>query len=169
MKIALLGLALLLANPTPSWSGSNERERLEPIDVDPRAALTIWYPGDPKQQLPRQPGPRFRPSIAVVEGDRVPIARSPDGTCPRVQTELATYPEEVPLEFEEDGQHLWSPASTSRTSEHVDHERCEVVIDEARSQIQWERVPIKRPDARVRKLLEEAGLTIPVDVPPETP
>lgn len=169
MKIALLGLGLLLANPTPSCSGSDERERLDPIEVDPRAALIIWYPGDPKQQLPWQPGPHFRPSIAVVEGDHVPIARSPDGTCPKVQTELATYPEDVPVEFEEDGQHLWSPASTSQTSEHVDSERCEVVIDVAKSQIQWERVPVKRADARVRRLLEEAGLTIPVDVPPETP
>lgn len=168
MKIALLGLGLLLANPTHSWPGSNDRERLDPIDVDPRAALTIWYPGDPKQ-LPWQPGPPFRPSIAVIEGDRVPISRSPDGACPRVQTELTTYPEDVPLEFEEDGQHLWSPASTSQMSEHVDSERCEVVIDEARSQIQWERVPITYGDARVRKLMEEGVLTMPVDVPPESP
>ena len=164
----IVGLTLLLATPTPSWSGANERESLDPIDVDPRAALTIWYPGDPRQ-LPWLDGPPFRPAISVIEGDRVPIARSPDGTCPRVSVELDTYPEDPDVLFEEDGRHLWSPQSSSQTSEHVDTERCEVVVSEARSQIRWERIPITRPDARVRKRMEEAGLSLPVDAPDERP
>lgn len=168
MKRTLLGLTLLLLSPTPSWSESAERERLEPIDVDPRAALTISYPGDPKQSL-MEDGPKFRPSVSVVEGERVPISRSPDGTCPRVKVELETYPEDPEVLFEDDGQHLWAPQSASETSEEVDLERCEVVIVRARSQIRWERIPIKRPDARVRKHLEEAGFTLPVDAPPQLP
>lgn len=168
MKITLLGLGLLLVMPTTSWSASDEKESLEPIDVDPRAALTIWYPGDPRQ-LPWLDGPRFRPSVPVVEGERVSISRSPDGTCPRVQVELDTYPEEPAALFEDDGSHVWFPGSSSQTAEHVDTERCEVVVDEAKSQIRWDRVPIRRPDAGMRKHLEEAGLTIPVAAPPASP
>lgn len=168
MKSTLLGLGLLLLIPTASWSGSDERESLEPIDVDPRAALTIRYPGDPKQSL-LETGPNFRPSISVIEGDRVPITRSPDGTCPRVKVDLDLYPEEPEALFEEDGQHVWFPQSSSQISEDVDTERCEVVIVRARAQIRWERIPIKRPDARVRKELEEAGLSLPLDAPPPVP
>lgn len=168
VKLTLFGLALLLSSPTSAWSGSEERERLEPIDVDPRAALTIWYPGDPKQSI-FETGPQFRPSISVVEGERVPISRSPDGTCPKVKVDLDTYPENPELLFEDDGRHVWAPQSSSETSEDVDIERCEVVIVRARSQIRWERIPIKRPDARVRKHLEEAGLSLPADAPPQLP
>lgn len=168
MTSTLLALGLLLLIPTASWSGLDERESLEPIDVDPRAAVTIWYPGDPKRS-PFEGGPQFRPSISVVEGDRVPITRSPDGTCPRVKVDLDTYPEEPEALFEEDGQHVWFPQSSSQTAEDVDIERCEVVIVRARAEIRWERIPIRRPDARVRKQLEEAGLTLPADPPPQLP
>lgn len=165
IKRTLLGLGLLLAMPALSLSGSNEKETLAPIAVDPRATVTIWYPGD-RREPPWQDGPRSRPSVPVVEGQRVPIARSPDGTCPNVTVELATDPDAPPARFEDDGQHLWFPGSSSQTSEHVDTERCEVVVDEAKAQIRWKRVPITRPDARLRKQLEESGLKIPVDAPP---
>lgn len=168
MRLTLFALAVLILIPTHSWSESDERESLEPIDVDPRATLTIRYPGDPKQSL-METGPNFRPSISVIEGERVPISRAPDGSCPRVKVDLDLYPDSPDALFEDDGRHVWFPQSSSQTSEHVDTERCEVVITRARSQIRWERIPIRRPDARVRKHLEKSGISIPVDAPPGTP
>jgi hypothetical protein len=169
MKHTLLSMAVLLVVPMQSWGGSDEKENLAPIVVDPQATLTIRYPGDEPPLHGQHAGPPVRPDIPVVEGQRVPITRSPDGSCPKVRVDLRTYPEAPPAWFEDDGRHMWFPDSSSQTSERVDVERCEVVVDEAKSQIEWKRIRIRRPNARVRKLLEEMGIEIPIDPSHDVP
>ncbi len=162
MRIALLSIGVLLAIPMQSWSSSAENESLAPIPVDPQATMTIRYPGDDRPLIIWD-GPPLKPDIPVVEGERVPIARLPDGTCPRVHVYLWTYPEAPASWFEEDGRHLWFPGTSSRTAERVDAERCEVIVDEAKSWITWKRVEVRPPDARVRRLLAEMGMEVPID------
>lgn len=168
MKITLLSIGVLLLVPMQSWSGSDEKGSLASIAVDPRATLTIRYPGDDRP-LHWEHGPPIRPDIPVVEGQRVPISRLPDGSCPKVTAEIQTYPDEPEAFFEDDGRHLWYPASSSQMSEEVDVEHCEVIVAEAKAQIRWQRIEIRRSDARARKQLEAVGLKIPISRRARTP
>lgn len=164
MTITPFIVGVLLVIPMQSWSGSDEE--LAPIPVDPRATLLIRYPGEDRLMIVEQ-GPSVRPPIAVVEGQRVPITRLPDGSCPRVTTVLLTYPEQPPMWFEDDGRYLWYPGTSSQESERLDVEACEVVMDQVRSQIRWKRVEIRLPDAHMRQQLKRMGLKIPIDPLPE--
>ena len=148
-KVAAIGLALVIGLALPgdaqamrhgrSRHTDDDAPRGNPIDLEFTLAIRLpdedWSP-----DTEAVPCSRWITVPGVVEGQRVPVPKRADGTCPRrVKTEiLSDLPTQV--EFEPEGcmdevpstcTHWIQHAISAETSEYFDEDRCEVVIERA--------------------------------------
>ena len=138
---SIVGLALLMVVSLPRCAAATEDagEWLGRITVDFGFEFTIHLPWD--RSNAEGPCGRVMAVPDVAMGERIPLPRNADGSCPvRAQAELSDSLLPLTVEFEPEGcldvtpptcTHWIQHGISTTTSESIDDENCEVVIDMA--------------------------------------
>jgi hypothetical protein len=136
-------LAIGVGLPMHVQAHEDAGELLDIVSLDLAFTLEMRFPNYGEQTIfPDLPCGATVSVPDVVAGQRVPIPRTAEGACPRRVTTQLLNEAPTMIEFEPAGCMEETPPTCTHwiqhsvlieTSESVDDERCEVVIDEAKA------------------------------------